>query len=55
MLIKRLRNQWLRAFEAHYLEALLQHHGGNVTVAARAAGLDRAYLYRLKIRCGRKR
>lgn len=34
-------------FEKRYLEGLLQHHGGIVSHAARAAGINRAYLYRL--------
>ncbi|MCZ7683796.1 MAG: hypothetical protein M5U28_35535 [Sandaracinaceae bacterium] len=34
-------------FERAYLEAALERHGGNVTAAARAAGVDRVHFYRL--------
>jgi transcriptional regulator with PAS, ATPase and Fis domain len=34
-------------FEKRYLEALLDLHENNVTAAAQAAGVDRAYFYRL--------
>jgi transcriptional regulator with PAS, ATPase and Fis domain len=46
------RQQSLRDFERGYLEELLRRHGGKATAAARAAGLDRAYLYRLLRRNG---
>jgi two-component system, NtrC family, response regulator GlrR len=35
------------AFDKRYLEALLQRHGSNMSQAARAAGVDRANLYRM--------
>ncbi|HZS40412.1 MAG TPA: sigma 54-interacting transcriptional regulator, partial [Polyangia bacterium] len=41
-------------FERRYLEELLQLHQGKVAAAARAAGVDRAYLYRLLQRNGIK-
>jgi DNA-binding NtrC family response regulator len=41
-------------FERRYFEALLQQHHGQVARAAKAAGLDRAYLYRLLRRNGIK-
>jgi two-component system response regulator GlrR len=41
------RDAWVRHFERAYLERLLEKHGGNVTAAARAAGLHRAHIYRL--------
>jgi DNA-binding NtrC family response regulator len=44
------RERWLRSFERPYLEGLLRRHEHNVTAAARAAGVDRAYLYRLLAR-----
>jgi DNA-binding NtrC family response regulator len=41
------RRQALDAFERDYVRALLDLHGGRVATAARAAGIDRVYLYRL--------
>ncbi len=41
------RKRVLRDFERHYVEALVKANDGNVSAAARAAGVDRAYLYRL--------
>ncbi len=37
-------------FEKRYLEHVLEHHGGNVTHAAKAAGVGRRYLHALKAR-----
>src|SRR5262249_20205087 len=34
------RERWLRRFEHEYLEKLLALHDGNVSAAARAAGID---------------
>jgi DNA-binding NtrC family response regulator len=45
--LKAAREEWNRAMELRYLEHLLQHHAGNVTAAAKAAGINRVYLYRL--------
>jgi transcriptional regulator of acetoin/glycerol metabolism len=42
----------LAQFEVGYLNALLQAHHGKVAAAARTAGVDRAYLYRLMKRHG---
>jgi len=44
---KEAREDWLSSFEIRYLRALLEAHEGNISAAARAAGIDRAYLYRL--------
>jgi two-component system response regulator GlrR len=41
-------------FERVYLRALLARHGGNVSQAAREAGIDRVYLHRLIRRHGIK-
>ncbi len=41
------RRRHAEAFEREYVRALLAAHRGNVTPAAQAAGVDRAYLYRL--------
>jgi DNA-binding NtrC family response regulator len=41
------RQQAIAEFERVYLRALLERHGGNVSQAAREAGIDRVYLHRL--------
>jgi len=41
------RRQALDDFERRYLAALLEAHDGNVSEAARRAGMNRAYLHRL--------
>lgn len=41
------RAEIVRRFEHDYLAALLAQHGGNLSEAARAAGLARSHLYRL--------
>ena len=41
------RQHWVARFERVYLERLLATHGDNVTLAARAAGVDRGHLHRL--------
>ncbi len=41
------RRRAIDAFERDYMQALLELHDGNVTRAAEAAQLDRAYVYRL--------
>lgn len=40
------RQQATRAFEARYLEEILERHDGNITRAAEAAGLNRRTLHR---------
>jgi two-component system, NtrC family, response regulator GlrR len=42
-----VRERWLRHVERIYLEELLAAHGGNVSAAARAAGVDRVHMHRL--------
>ncbi len=44
---KHARAQMLEAFEREYVRSLLSRHEGNVSKAARAAGIDRVYLHRL--------
>ena len=46
------RDGAIEAFERAYVEALLRLHKGNVSAAARAAGITRVYLYRLLGRHG---
>jgi len=41
------REELLARFERAYLEAMLARHGGNISRAARAAGLDRMHFKRL--------
>jgi len=45
--LRESRETWLRPLERRYLTALVEHHRGNLTAAARAAGVDRITLYRL--------
>lgn len=44
---KQARAQMIEAFEREYVRGLLARHEGNVSKAARAAGIDRVYLHRL--------
>ena len=46
------RRRALDSFEGTYARELLALHGGRVSVAARAAGIDRVYLHRLMRRHG---
>jgi len=46
------RERWSRLFERRYLEGVLALHGGNVSAAARAAGVDRMHFHRLLRRYG---
>jgi transcriptional regulator with PAS, ATPase and Fis domain len=46
------KQQIIDAFEGRYLRALLDAHGGNITAAARAAGLDRVSIYKMIRRLG---
>ena len=49
---KEARDRWVGVFERGYLGDLMSRHQGNASAAARAAGVDRAYLYRLLWRHG---
>ena len=49
------RLQWQVAWEAQYLRDLLKQHDDKVEQAAQAAGISRAYLYRLLSRHGFRR
>jgi transcriptional regulator with PAS, ATPase and Fis domain len=51
---KQARKQALADFDRAYLEHLLAQAGGNVSQAARDAGLDRSYLFSLLRRAGLK-
>jgi DNA-binding NtrC family response regulator len=45
--LREAREAWVSAFEKRYLEELLRVHENRVSAAARAAGVDRIYFYRL--------
>jgi two-component system, NtrC family, response regulator GlrR len=49
------RKRALEDFERRYLQALLALHEGKVAAAAKAAEIDRVYLYKLLHRHGLKR
>jgi DNA-binding NtrC family response regulator len=55
MPLKEARELWIQELERRYLGQLLLRHDGNVREAARAAGVDRVYLYRLLWKHGLKR
>lgn len=44
---KQAKAQIVSGFERAYVERLMQRHRGNISAAARDAGIDRNYLYRL--------
>jgi two-component system nitrogen regulation response regulator NtrX len=44
---KVVRDRWVHHLEREYMRGVLARTGGNVSAAAEAAGLDRAYVYRL--------
>ncbi|HVE83667.1 MAG TPA: sigma 54-interacting transcriptional regulator [Myxococcales bacterium] len=52
--LKEQREMWVQTFERAYLERILSEHQGNVSAAARAAGVDRIHFYRLLWRHGLK-
>jgi DNA-binding NtrC family response regulator len=52
--LKTARDRAIRVFEHAYLTDLLARHDGNVTAAARAAGVDRIHFYRLLWKHGLK-
>ncbi|MBI4637739.1 MAG: sigma-54-dependent Fis family transcriptional regulator [Candidatus Rokubacteria bacterium] len=41
------RERWMKELESSYLRDLLERHGGNVSAAAKAAGIDRKTFHRL--------
>jgi transcriptional regulator with GAF, ATPase, and Fis domain len=41
------KSEWDEAFERRYVGWLLDRHAGNISAAARAADMDRKYLYKL--------
>ncbi|MBW1878589.1 MAG: sigma-54-dependent Fis family transcriptional regulator, partial [Deltaproteobacteria bacterium] len=47
------RRLWLDDFQVRYVEAMLDEHDGNVSAAARAAGMDRRSIQRILKRARR--
>jgi transcriptional regulator of acetoin/glycerol metabolism len=45
--LKDAKDKWMRVLEASYLRDLLERHGGNVSAAAKSAGIDRKTFHRL--------
>jgi len=45
--LRAAREEWVRHFERRYLADLLERTGGNVSAAARRAGVDRVHMHRL--------
>jgi two-component system response regulator HydG len=45
--LKAAKEQWLQVLEVSYLRDLLARHDGNVSSAAKAAGIDRKTFHRL--------
>ena len=48
--LREAREEWLRTFTEEYLTDLLRRHGGNISQAAKTAGVDRKTLHRLLAR-----
>jgi len=44
------RRLWLDAFQDRYVAAVLERHGGNISAAARASGMDRRSIQRARSR-----
>jgi hypothetical protein len=51
---RKLRNELLRSFETEYVTATLRAAGGNISMAARLAQIDRKHFWRLLRRSGAK-
>jgi two-component system, NtrC family, response regulator HydG len=45
--LKDAKERWLQILEASYLRDLLDRHGGNISAAAKSAGIDRKTFHRL--------
>jgi transcriptional regulator with PAS, ATPase and Fis domain len=50
--LKDAKEQWMGVLEASYLRELLARHDGNITAAAKAAGVDRKTFHRLVMKHG---
>jgi DNA-binding NtrC family response regulator len=47
MNFKKAKREWMNSFEKNYLTTLLEHHGGNISKAARQAQINRKTIHRL--------
>jgi DNA-binding NtrC family response regulator len=45
--LKQAKEQWMEALEGSYLRELLERHQGNISAAAKVAGIDRKTFHRL--------
>ena len=45
--LKEAKERWMQVLEASYLRDLLEQHGGNISSAAKSAGIDRKTFHRL--------
>ena len=45
--LKDAKERWMQVLEVSYLRELLARHGGNISAAAKAAGIDRKTYHRL--------
>ena len=45
--LKEAKERWMQVLEANYLRDLLDRHGGNISAAAKSAGIDRKTFHRL--------
>jgi DNA-binding NtrC family response regulator len=45
--LKDAKERWMQVLEVSYLRELLERHGGNISAAAKAAGIDRKTYHRL--------
>jgi len=50
--LKDAKEQWMSVLEASYLRRLLESHDGNISAAAKAAGIDRKTFHRLVTKHG---
>jgi DNA-binding NtrC family response regulator len=50
--LKEAKDQWMGVLEASYLRDLLERHGGNISAAAKDAGIDRKTFHRLVTKHG---
>jgi len=50
--LKEAKEQWMGVLEATYLRQLLERHHGNISAAAKAAGVDRKTFHRLVTKHG---